>query len=292
MRADPPEFQSGDLLICPALGQLVDSTGRSVRLGPVNMKVLVALLTRPGEVIGRAELYAAVWKNQVVGEDALNRCISDIRAELRALSGRDDWIETLPKRGYRWIGEARRVEANERDAGDATPPPAPRAATRTLRLRRRALQLSLRGAVYLLALAVMASLIVWSIDRLTGARPPILAVLPVSAPPEHAELAAEVDLALAAYLAGLDIVQVLSRSAIESRPANPFPFFYYEFGARWLVESDIRSVSGHTMLTLRIADARTGIVEIQITERVSPADTFGASALADLYRFLETRLSG
>src|SRR5690606_36102850 len=116
----PPQYQCGDLRICPALGTITSASGTSVRLGIVKMKVLEALIARAGDVVSRGDLFTAVWKNQVVGDDALTRCIADIRSELKALSGRDDWIETLPKRGYRWLGTVREAESRAPEAAEAT----------------------------------------------------------------------------------------------------------------------------------------------------------------------------
>jgi DNA-binding winged helix-turn-helix (wHTH) protein len=111
----PPEYQCGDLRICPSLGTITSASGASVRLGPVNMRVLEALLAGAGDVVSRSDLFKAVWKNQVVSDDALTRCIADIRAELRTFSGQDNWIETLPKRGYRWL-----IETDLRETSGST----------------------------------------------------------------------------------------------------------------------------------------------------------------------------
>lgn len=294
MRDSPPVYLSGDLKVCPALGQVTTVEGATVRLGPVNMKVLEALLIRSGSVVSRGELYQAVWKNQAVGEDALTRCISDIRAELRGLSGRD-WIETLPKRGYRWIGDVRQTSLAE----DASPEPVREGVQVPEPPRRppphKVLRLAARGVGYLFALVVMASLVIWVIDRFAGPPMPVVAVLPVEAGPAGSGIASELDLELAGFLMGLEQIRVLSRSAIESRPANPFPFFYYEFGAQWLIESDLREVAGHRVLTISVADARTGIVEFRVTETIddsgSGAGRMPGAALSSLGRFIGSELS-
>ena len=104
---DPKRLESADLSIIPDRGEIRNARGESARLGPVNMKVLGFLMSRAGRVVSRADLFEAVWKNQVVGDDALTRSISDIRAEIGRLSDRENLIETLPKRGYRWTAEVR-----------------------------------------------------------------------------------------------------------------------------------------------------------------------------------------
>jgi DNA-binding winged helix-turn-helix (wHTH) protein len=264
----PPEYQCGDLRICPALGTITSASGASVRLGMVKMKVLEALIARAGDVVSRSDLFKAVWKNQVVGDDALTRCIADIRSELKALSGRDDWIETLPKRGYRWLGTVRELESRTPEAAEATLglPPA-EAAPRPL--VERVAKVTLRGALWLGAPVVIALALVSMIDRFAGERAMVIALLPATASAVLAEQATELDLALTDYLMQIDGVRVLSPSAIASRPANPFPFFAYEFGARWLIEADLRETSGSATIVLTLADARTGIAELRISCRMA-----------------------
>jgi len=264
----PPEYQCGDLRICASLGTITSASGASVRLGPVNMRVLEALLARAGDVVSRSDLFKAVWKNQVVSDDSLTRCIADIRSELKALSGRDDWIETLPKRGYRWLGTVREVTA--RAPGVAEPQPVhPPADAPRRPLVQRVARLTLSGAFWLGAPVLMALALVWVIDRIAGERAVVVALLPATASTGLAEQAAEFDLALTDYLMQIDGVRVLSPSAVESRPAIPFPFFAYEFGARWLIETDLRETNGSTTIVLTVADARTGIAEIQVSNRLA-----------------------
>ena len=264
----PPEYQCGDLRICPSLGTITSASGASVRLGLVNMKVLEALLARAGNVVSRNDLFNAVWKNQVVSDDALTRCIADIRSELRVFSGRDDWIETLPKRGYRWLGTVREVKSGAPVV--AEPPPVhPGAVAARRPLVQRVARLTLRGALWLGAPVLMALALVWVIDRIAGERAVVVALLPATASAALAEKAAEFDLALTDYLMQIDGVRVLSPSAIESRPANPFPFFAYEFGARWLIEADVRETNGGATIVLTVADARTGIAEIQVSRHLA-----------------------
>lgn len=268
---DPPVLQSGDLCVCPGLGQLTNSDNATVRLGPVNMKVLAALLDRAGQVVSRSELFEAVWGNQVVGEDALTRCISDIRAELKKLSGRDDLIETLPKRGYRWTLEVREADAKA-DRAHAAGVGRERveiAATGRQRARHRYVRLAARGLTYLLVLGAMAVAGVWLVDRLSHPGLPIVAVLPVSSATAETELAMQVENELAEQLMELGHVELLSRGAVDSRPDIPFPFFFYEFGARWVFEAELQHMTGRDVLTLAVVDARTGIVLMQRTEAIA-----------------------
>jgi DNA-binding winged helix-turn-helix (wHTH) protein len=176
----PPEYQCGDLRICPPLGTITSASGASVRLGLVKMKVLEALIARAGDVVSRNDLFKAVWKNQVVSDDALTRCIADIRCELKALSGRDDWIETLPKRGYRWLGTAGEAESPTPEAAESTLGLRPAEAAPRPLLERVA-KVTLRGVLWLGAPVVIALALVSMIDRLAGERAMVVALLPATA---------------------------------------------------------------------------------------------------------------
>jgi DNA-binding winged helix-turn-helix (wHTH) protein/TolB-like protein len=274
-------YESVGLRIDPSLGQVTNRNGESIRLGPVNMKVLAALLDRPGQVVSRNALFDGIWGNQVVGEDALTRCVSDVRAELRKISGRPDLIETLPKRGYRWAAEVR-VPGPAADIPPAVADhPAAAAApaadsesegSGASALRARLLRLTGRGLAYLAAMLVMASLIVWSIDRFSHPAAPVVAILPVAGETGQEELAARLDLELNESLMGMSRVRVLAHAAIDSRPANPFPFFRHEFDARWVVEGELRRLSDRDVLTVSVVDARTGIVDVQFTESLDKGE--------------------
>lgn len=89
----------------PRAGEL-RRAGRRVRIQPQPLKVLCLLAGRPGEVVTREEIQAEVWPagTFVDFEQSLNFCIRHIRAALgdNALCPR--YVETLPRRGYRWVG--------------------------------------------------------------------------------------------------------------------------------------------------------------------------------------------
>ncbi|MGH6908570.1 MAG: winged helix-turn-helix domain-containing protein [Phenylobacterium sp.] len=91
-------FRLGKLEVNPATGELLWKDGREV-LQPRVMQVLVTLAARRGEVVSRDELIAACWGGRAVGEDAINRCIADLRR--RAARSGAFHLETFPRVGYR-----------------------------------------------------------------------------------------------------------------------------------------------------------------------------------------------
>ena len=80
---------------------------REVRLTPKAIALLSFLAERPGEVVTKDELFAAVWPETSVGDAALVTCIQELRRALRDDARRPRYIETLHRRGYRFIGKAR-----------------------------------------------------------------------------------------------------------------------------------------------------------------------------------------
>jgi DNA-binding winged helix-turn-helix (wHTH) protein/tetratricopeptide (TPR) repeat protein len=96
------DFRLGGLLVRPSIRQ-IESSGAPETLEPRIMQVLVALARRRGEVVSRDELAETCWEGRVVGDDALNRCISKIR-KLGETKG-DFRLETIPRVGYRLWAE-------------------------------------------------------------------------------------------------------------------------------------------------------------------------------------------
>jgi TolB-like protein/DNA-binding winged helix-turn-helix (wHTH) protein/Tfp pilus assembly protein PilF len=79
--------------------------GQRTRLQGHPLTVLVALLDRPGELVTREELIRRLWPQQVVDYDtALNAAVRRLRAALGDDADTPRYVETLPRRGYRFIG--------------------------------------------------------------------------------------------------------------------------------------------------------------------------------------------
>lgn len=79
--------------------------GIAVKLANQPARVLALLLTRPGEVIGRDEFRRDLWGDDtfVDFERGLNFCIAQARAALGDSSDNPRFIQTVPRRGYRFI---------------------------------------------------------------------------------------------------------------------------------------------------------------------------------------------
>ena len=94
----------------------VRKAGVRIRVQQQPLKLLEILLERPGEVVTREELRSRVWPNESFGDfdQAVNIAIAKLRSALGDSAENPRFIETLPKRGYRFIADVSVVDADAR----------------------------------------------------------------------------------------------------------------------------------------------------------------------------------
>ena|SRR5712691_4317757 len=78
---------------------------QSVKLTPKALAALHLFIMRPGQVVTKDELFQTVWPDTVVSDDALTSCIQELRRALRDNAKRPRYIETVYRRGFRFIGK-------------------------------------------------------------------------------------------------------------------------------------------------------------------------------------------
>ena len=105
-------LQFGDWIIEPDRNRIIKN-GKSRALEPRIMEILLYLCTHEGRVIGRKEILEAIWPGLFVTEDALNKAISELRKAFGDNTDSPRVIETIRKRGYRFIPK---VEAVSRES--------------------------------------------------------------------------------------------------------------------------------------------------------------------------------
>jgi TolB-like protein/Tfp pilus assembly protein PilF len=93
-------------------------SGTRLKLQPQPLKVLALLASRAGELLTRQEIEQQIWGNQthVDFEVGLNYCIKQIRAVLEDNAETPRFIETLPRRGYRFIAPVEKAYATPQAA--------------------------------------------------------------------------------------------------------------------------------------------------------------------------------
>ncbi|HYO15209.1 MAG TPA: winged helix-turn-helix domain-containing protein, partial [Thermoanaerobaculia bacterium] len=136
----------GLLELAPDTGELRKG-GRPVRLQPQPARVLAVLAGRAGELVTREELHREVWGEgtHVDLDQGINFCIRQIRAALGDSAEAPVYIETVPRRGYRFLAPVE--DASPAPGGPPpSPPPVP--------ARRRLPRSAVSAVLLLLALAL------------------------------------------------------------------------------------------------------------------------------------------
>lgn len=105
--------------------------GETNRLQPQALELLLVLIEEPGRLVTREELRRRLWPDTAVDfEDGLNHAVARLREALRDSAHAPTLIETVPRKGYRFVGQleppARDVPATpEAHPGPAEPPTSP-----------------------------------------------------------------------------------------------------------------------------------------------------------------------
>ena len=107
-------WRFGAFSLCETQRRL-ERAGQAVRLGPRSFDLMLHLVRRAGEYIGKDELLATVWAGVVVEEASVRVHMSMLRKALGD-PGTDDecreWISNIPSRGYRFNGRVTREEVD------------------------------------------------------------------------------------------------------------------------------------------------------------------------------------
>jgi eukaryotic-like serine/threonine-protein kinase len=104
----PATIQFGQFELDLRSGEL-SKLGRKIRLQQQSFQILAVLLDRPRQVVTREELRQTLWPGDihVDFDHGLNNAIKRLREALGDLADKPHYIETLPRKGYRFIAELR-----------------------------------------------------------------------------------------------------------------------------------------------------------------------------------------
>ena len=217
--------------------------GEMVPLVPKAIDTLHVLLERRGRIVEKAELMKLVWPDTVVEDVGLARNISILRKALGDEGAESPYVETIPRRGYRF-------------AHDTAPQPA---------LRKRWLP-----AACLAALMALAGLVYWQFyvpSRFLKRGPGIagLAVVPFESQtpdPTSSGLAQGLTDSLISDLSKLDAVQVVAPSTVRRHQwvGISMGLMGRLLGLEVLVEGTVRKVGDRLRITARLVDVHTGKV--------------------------------
>jgi TolB-like protein/DNA-binding winged helix-turn-helix (wHTH) protein/Flp pilus assembly protein TadD len=186
-------------------------------------EILMLLLARPGEVITREEFHKRLWQGDtfVDFDHSLNAAMKRLRAALGDSAETPRFVETLARRGYRFVAPV--------DQGPASPPETPPAPPIAPSRRRHLIILGVLAATLIVALAVAAmGLNERKAGRAGGSSRSInsLVVLPlknISGSSEQDFFADGMTDALSAHLAGVSALRVISQTSSQHYRASSKP---------------------------------------------------------------------
>ncbi|GAB5551832.1 MAG: hypothetical protein Sapg2KO_14230 [Saprospiraceae bacterium] len=95
-------------------GELTNTSNKKedkvIRLSPQAAKLLEILIQNYPEMVSKQEIKSLLWPNVEVGFDnSLHFCIRQIRVALKDNVSNPSYVETIPRRGYRWLVEVKPV---------------------------------------------------------------------------------------------------------------------------------------------------------------------------------------
>jgi serine/threonine protein kinase len=99
-------------------GELRHISGKVIRLPEQPFQILAMLLERPGEVVGREEIRKRLWRNDTVVEfeHSISAAMNRLRQALGDNASEPAYIETLARRGYRWMRSVEWTDNSDRPA--------------------------------------------------------------------------------------------------------------------------------------------------------------------------------
>lgn len=252
----------------------ISNGGTTRRLEPRTMAVLVCLAERAGHAVTREQLEAEVWQGLVVGYDSLSRCIANLRKALDDDASRPQFIETIPKVGYRLICEV--VEVPPRHAVPERV--AAEKGDRRTSSRRSPVTPTIRRAIAIaVPLALILAAAIWfskweqhssvdaSRDRIAETAPHKLsiAVLPfanLSDDPGQTYFSDGISDDLITDLSKIPGIFVIARNssfAFRDKPKD-VRSIARELGVRYILEGSVRRAENRIRINAQLIDATTG----------------------------------
>ncbi len=229
--------------------------GRKVSIQEQPFRTLLALLERPGEMVTREELRAKVWPADtfVDFDTGLNKAIRKIREALGDSADSPRFIETLPRRGYRFLAPVEAIGAAAVPAPPAEAAPAEKSAPR--QPRRLALAATAAGVLFAAAAG-------WAWWVRGNAHPPIrsIAVLPLenlSGDPNQQYFADGMTDELITMLAQIHSLRVISRTSVMRFRGvrRPLPEIARELNVDGIIEGSVLESGGNVRVTAQLLDA-------------------------------------
>lgn len=241
--------------------------GKRMQVQAMPLRVLMVLLERPGDLFRREELFERLWPDDELGvlDDNLNAAIHKLRAVLHDEAGHPGYIETVPRKGYRFVAPVFEVPGPDDDSRNVSS----RAATSSSTVRPAPLRWI--GWTGLAAVAVVL-IFAWlfehngeRVSRVDDGMPDgyTLAVLPfhdLGPEPDSLHFTDGITEDLIIHLARMEDFRVISRSSVMRYrdPDRDLQSIAKALAATHFVEGTVRRAGNRLRISAQLIDARTG----------------------------------
>lgn len=245
MENETNTIKTADIIIKPDLGE-VEVNNTTVRLAPVNMKVLLKLVNSSNTVISRGELFDSVWKNQIISDDALTKSISEIRTKLGKYSHYKKLIITIPKKGYQWKPSSLEKPTKT----EKTTPP---------------LKILTKSSIQnlltiLLSVVVLTASFLWIANRLVEVKHYPLLLMPIEYHDKSHKLKAiNLEDSLREDILTTKNIRFLSKSVSLNQSGYSISNRNNSYNAQWAIEGRIRKMHDKLRFTLSLIDTKTAL---------------------------------
>jgi TolB-like protein/DNA-binding winged helix-turn-helix (wHTH) protein/Flp pilus assembly protein TadD len=254
----------------PRAGEL-RKHGLRVRLQEQPFQVLAMLLEHPGEVVTREELQKKLWPVDtfVDFDHGLNKAINKIREALSDSADSPRFVETVARRGYRFLADVKVADSAPVRSPDLTTEPDPTAEVRDrpdvsekLALPKRLLPSLARKTSAFALLLLLVSLVAWKLHSWNRPSPVIrsLAVLPLenlSSDASQDYFADGMTDELISDLGQISALRVISRTSVMAykHSRKPLPQIARELNVDAVVEGTVLRSGDQVRITAQLIEA-------------------------------------
>jgi len=250
-------YRFGPYRLDPVEGLLMEGE-RKVPLTPKALQTLLILLQNQGRLVEKEELLQKVWPDTFVEESTLAQNVSTLRKQLKDDRSDATYIETVPKRGYRFVAPVEVVEASSQPAAAVTK----KLASELLVSPKRSWRF-VWISLGLVAVVSLAGVLTWRYRSKQAAKRPLLIVLPVenlTGDPNQEFLSDGLTEELIAQLGSLDAdkLGIIARTSSMTYKGSgkTVPQIGKELGVDYLLEGSIREAGEKVRVTAQLIRVR------------------------------------
>lgn len=247
-------FYLGNWYIEPSLGRISGQLlgSGSIKLEPQVMAVLLCLIKQQGQVVSRETIEDQAWGNRVVGYDSLSTAIIKLRKAFGDDSKNPQYIETVPKKGYRLIMPVTSAKPDKTNSQNKTKP------------RQKRLQSGLIISIVIISLAFMlynkAPYLFMSPEIIQHNTIAVLPFKNMSGDIQQEYFSDGITADLITDLSKLSGLGVIARNSVFAYKESAIDVRQIgkELSVRYIVEGSVRKNNDLVRISARLIDASTG----------------------------------